>query len=150
MESQQSHTGKGAAYPNKHRRNYPRSKNGCLTCRGKRKKCDETKPQCKACVRSVQACVWSSDDKQDSQNNSNSDSTPPTNASSELTNRGVKKSEAKRSAARQSDPAIAELSLAMVSLVCSLIHRDIPALCMRLTIYFIVNYRIPSLPKISL
>ncbi|KAL6918517.1 hypothetical protein FSST1_010012 [Fusarium sambucinum] len=63
----------GAAYPTKHRRHQPRSKTGCLTCRGRRKKCDETKPHCNFCVRSGQTCVWSTEDnspKQESQNGS--------------------------------------------------------------------------------
>ncbi|KAF4441834.1 hypothetical protein F53441_11919 [Fusarium austroafricanum] len=70
MEPQQNVPLQGAAYPTKYRRNHPRSKNGCLTCRGKRKKCDETKPNCNACVRSAQSCVWPPDSsqKQESQN----------------------------------------------------------------------------------
>ncbi|KAG8353808.1 hypothetical protein FVEN_g8152 [Fusarium venenatum] len=63
----------GAAYPTKHRRNQPRSKNGCLTCRGRRKKCDETKPNCNFCIKSGQTCVWPTEDnspKQESQNDS--------------------------------------------------------------------------------
>lgn len=35
-----------------------RSKTGCLTCRRRKKKCDETKPQCKACVRLKLECEW--------------------------------------------------------------------------------------------
>lgn len=67
------HQTQGATYPTKHRRNHPRSKNGCLTCRGRRKKCDETKPNCNFCVKSAQICVWRTEDntqKQESQNGS--------------------------------------------------------------------------------
>ncbi|QPC65655.1 hypothetical protein HYE67_007886 [Fusarium culmorum] len=67
------HQTQGATYPTKHRRNHPRSKNGCLTCRGRRKKCDETKPNCNFCVKSAHTCVWPTEDnnqKQESQNGS--------------------------------------------------------------------------------
>ncbi|PNP80948.1 hypothetical protein FNYG_05763 [Fusarium nygamai] len=49
---------RGAPFPTKWRRNHPRSKNGCLTCRTKRKKCDEVKPVCSSCTRTGQECVW--------------------------------------------------------------------------------------------
>lgn len=51
---------RGAPFPTKWRRNHPRSKNGCLTCRTKRKKCDEVKPVCSSCTRTGQECVWPS------------------------------------------------------------------------------------------
>ncbi|CDH13196.1 uncharacterized protein ZBAI_04982 [Zygosaccharomyces bailii ISA1307] len=35
-----------------------RSITGCLTCRKRRKKCDETKPSCKACNRNFLECTW--------------------------------------------------------------------------------------------
>lgn len=35
-----------------------RSKTGCLTCRRRRKKCDEAKPSCTGCVRNRMSCVW--------------------------------------------------------------------------------------------
>ncbi|KAH7338419.1 fungal-specific transcription factor domain-containing protein [Rhizoctonia solani] len=35
-----------------------RSKAGCLTCRKKRKKCDETWPVCSRCDRTVSSCIW--------------------------------------------------------------------------------------------
>ncbi|CAE6432836.1 unnamed protein product [Rhizoctonia solani] len=35
-----------------------RSKAGCLTCRKKRKKCDETWPVCSRCDRTGSSCVW--------------------------------------------------------------------------------------------
>ena len=111
-QHQQGLPGKGAAYPKQYRRNYPRSRDGCLTCRAKRKKCDKVKPCCNACVRSMQACVWPDDDKKESKSGSNS--TPPA-PSSEQTDRQVDKSEAK---INESDPAIADLNFAMVSLVC--------------------------------
>lgn len=49
---------KTAKYPTKLRRNYPRSRNGCLTCRQRKKKCDETRPQCVGCTRNKLSCVW--------------------------------------------------------------------------------------------
>ncbi|SCU99770.1 LAMI_0G00694g1_1 [Lachancea mirantina] len=35
-----------------------RSKKGCLTCRQRRKKCDEVKPRCTGCARNFLACRW--------------------------------------------------------------------------------------------
>ncbi|KAJ4239278.1 hypothetical protein NW760_003033 [Fusarium oxysporum] len=58
MEEQEVSPYRGAPFPKKWRRNHPRSKNGCLTCRTKRKKCDEVKPICTACERSQQDCLW--------------------------------------------------------------------------------------------
>lgn len=40
------------------RRNFPRSKSGCLTCRSRRKKCDETVPICRSCDRRNVQCSW--------------------------------------------------------------------------------------------
>jgi hypothetical protein len=40
------------------RRNFPRSKAGCLTCRLRRKKCDESHPICGACHRKELQCSW--------------------------------------------------------------------------------------------
>jgi hypothetical protein len=37
---------------------YPRTRTGCLTCRQRKKKCDEAKPQCKACQRNKLDCFW--------------------------------------------------------------------------------------------
>lgn len=42
----------------KPRRNYPRSKTGCLSCRARKKKCDETTPRCLACCRRHLVCTW--------------------------------------------------------------------------------------------
>ncbi|CZR37573.1 uncharacterized protein FPRO_02166 [Fusarium proliferatum ET1] len=58
MEEQEVSPIRGAPFPKKWRRKHPRSKNGCLTCRAKRKKCDEVKPICTACERSQQDCTW--------------------------------------------------------------------------------------------
>lgn len=41
-----------------------RTKNGCLSCRYAKKKCDELKPTCTLCVKKKVACVWSSNKKQ--------------------------------------------------------------------------------------
>ncbi|KAK2051492.1 hypothetical protein LY76DRAFT_528512, partial [Colletotrichum caudatum] len=55
-EEQQELPYRGARFPTKFRRNFPRSKEGCLTCRTRRKKCDEVKPDCTMCRRSGREC----------------------------------------------------------------------------------------------
>ncbi|OLN87231.1 Zinc cluster transcription factor CZF1 [Colletotrichum chlorophyti] len=35
-----------------------RVRTGCLTCRGRKKKCDETKPRCRGCERNRLECRW--------------------------------------------------------------------------------------------
>lgn len=35
-----------------------RTRTGCLTCRQRRKKCDEKKPQCSGCARNFLDCIW--------------------------------------------------------------------------------------------
>ncbi|KIK67187.1 hypothetical protein GYMLUDRAFT_856088 [Collybiopsis luxurians FD-317 M1] len=37
---------------------YTRSKTGCLTCRVKKIKCDETKPTCMRCTHGQRDCTW--------------------------------------------------------------------------------------------
>ncbi|KAJ0161877.1 hypothetical protein CTA2_5451 [Colletotrichum tanaceti] len=37
-----------------------RVRTGCLTCRGRKKKCDETKPRCRGCERNKLDCRWPS------------------------------------------------------------------------------------------
>ncbi|CAE6458994.1 unnamed protein product [Rhizoctonia solani] len=37
---------------------FQRSKRGCLTCRRKRKKCDENMPVCSRCEKSDSECIW--------------------------------------------------------------------------------------------
>lgn len=37
-------------------RRQSKSRNGCLTCKAKRMKCDETKPSCQQCIRRKVAC----------------------------------------------------------------------------------------------
>lgn len=39
-------------------RSRPKSRSGCLTCKIRRKKCDETQPVCKDCQRFGKECVW--------------------------------------------------------------------------------------------
>ncbi|KAH7141051.1 hypothetical protein EDB81DRAFT_654462 [Dactylonectria macrodidyma] len=39
-------------------RSGPRSRTGCLTCRGKKVKCDETRPVCLRCARLSRTCDW--------------------------------------------------------------------------------------------
>ena len=40
---------------------YLRCRMGCLTCRRRRKKCDEVKPICAGCTRNVLDCSWPPD-----------------------------------------------------------------------------------------
>ncbi|KAF1830148.1 putative Zn(II)2Cys6 transcription factor-like protein [Decorospora gaudefroyi] len=40
------------------RRFAPRSRTGCLTCRTRRKRCDNAQPQCKNCIRLNLTCEW--------------------------------------------------------------------------------------------
>lgn len=40
-----------------------RTRTGCLTCRKRRIKCDEQKPDCYRCQRSKKLCIWESDNK---------------------------------------------------------------------------------------
>lgn len=37
---------------------HPRTRTGCLPCRQRKKKCDEAKPQCRACTRNKLQCAW--------------------------------------------------------------------------------------------
>lgn len=37
----------------------PRTRTGCLTCRKRKVKCDETKPKCGRCLRLQRECTWS-------------------------------------------------------------------------------------------
>src|ERR1700743_3467299 len=37
---------------------YQRVKTGCLTCRRRKKKCDEVKPRCAGCRRNQKQCEW--------------------------------------------------------------------------------------------
>ncbi|KDN37552.1 hypothetical protein RSAG8_10069, partial [Rhizoctonia solani AG-8 WAC10335] len=39
---------------------FQRSRNGCLTCKAKRKKCDEKRPICSRCSKADSDCVWPS------------------------------------------------------------------------------------------
>lgn len=39
-------------------RSLPKSRSGCLTCKVRRKKCDEVRPVCKDCLRFGKECVW--------------------------------------------------------------------------------------------
>ncbi|CAE6486039.1 unnamed protein product [Rhizoctonia solani] len=55
--------------------NCQRSRSGCLTCRTKRKKCDERKPSCSRCTRTSNRCIWPGQSEQDTDSRT-SDSTP--------------------------------------------------------------------------
>ena len=48
----------GASFPRRFRVHHPRTRSGCLTCRRRRKKCDELKPTCLACWRNCIQCTW--------------------------------------------------------------------------------------------
>ncbi|KIX03953.1 uncharacterized protein Z518_07506 [Rhinocladiella mackenziei CBS 650.93] len=39
-----------------------RTKTGCLTCRARRKKCNEQRPRCEKCVKSKRTCSWPAED----------------------------------------------------------------------------------------
>ncbi|KAE8140203.1 fungal Zn binuclear cluster domain-containing protein [Aspergillus pseudotamarii] len=41
-----------------------RTRTGCLQCRRRRKKCDETRPRCTGCTRNVLDCEWPTQDNQ--------------------------------------------------------------------------------------
>lgn len=47
-----------ARYPTTFRVRHPRAKTGCLTCRSRKKKCDEAKPCCAGCRRRDLDCIW--------------------------------------------------------------------------------------------
>lgn len=47
----------GAPFPKRPRLRFSRSKTGCLTCRRRRKKCDESVP-CNGCVSRGLECIW--------------------------------------------------------------------------------------------
>lgn len=53
----------GTPPPLPHRTAYPRTNHtkGCLTCRKRKVKCDELKPNCAKCQRLQRPCVWSED-----------------------------------------------------------------------------------------
>lgn len=40
------------------KRHLPKSRNGCITCRIRRKKCNEVRPICADCMRFGKDCVW--------------------------------------------------------------------------------------------
>ncbi|PHH50986.1 hypothetical protein CFIMG_004684RA [Ceratocystis fimbriata CBS 114723] len=49
---------KPAPFPSKARSHFSRSRDGCLTCRSRRKKCDEAKPICGGCELGKRICTW--------------------------------------------------------------------------------------------
>ncbi|PHH89832.1 hypothetical protein CDD83_5158 [Cordyceps sp. RAO-2017] len=57
-EDRSSRKPNAARFPTKFRLRHARSKTGCLTCRQRKKKCDETRPSCASCTRSALDCVW--------------------------------------------------------------------------------------------
>ncbi|OAL28862.1 hypothetical protein AYO20_09342 [Fonsecaea nubica] len=40
-----------------------RTKTGCLTCRMRRKKCNEVRPKCEKCIKSNRVCTWPAEDE---------------------------------------------------------------------------------------
>ncbi|KAE8142993.1 fungal-specific transcription factor domain-containing protein [Aspergillus pseudotamarii] len=54
------------------RRPLLRVKTGCLTCRARKKKCDEGKPDCCGCIRNKLRCRWQSADMEESRKASGS------------------------------------------------------------------------------
>ncbi|KAG0649106.1 Sterol uptake control 2 [Hyphodiscus hymeniophilus] len=51
-------TSRPAVYKPRISRNFPRSRNGCLTCKSRKKKCDETHPVCGCCAKKNLDCSW--------------------------------------------------------------------------------------------
>ncbi|KAK0115656.1 hypothetical protein ONS95_000074 [Cadophora gregata] len=49
-----------SSHPRRKRRPAPRTTTGCLCCRMRRKKCDETKPECLGCIRNGLICSFGS------------------------------------------------------------------------------------------
>lgn len=49
---------KPGKFPTKFRIRQPRTKTGCVTCRRRKKKCDETHPNCNGCMRNGLDCSW--------------------------------------------------------------------------------------------
>ncbi|KIX96818.1 uncharacterized protein Z520_07538 [Fonsecaea multimorphosa CBS 102226] len=45
------------------RRSHAKSRNGCLTCKQRRKKCDEKRPCCTLCETSLRTCTYASSDQ---------------------------------------------------------------------------------------
>lgn len=57
-----------AVYRPRIRRNFSRSKAGCLTCRSRRKKCDEQEATCGGCLKKNVECLWPNLQPKKSQN----------------------------------------------------------------------------------
>ncbi|GAV55898.1 hypothetical protein ZYGR_0AZ00690 [Zygosaccharomyces rouxii] len=53
------------------KRTEKRSKSGCLTCRNRKKKCDEIKPLCKGCRRNFLQCIWPEENSNRKSNDEN-------------------------------------------------------------------------------
>ncbi|KAJ5408912.1 hypothetical protein N7509_002795 [Penicillium cosmopolitanum] len=49
-------------HPHLDRRNRPRTRNGCLTCRRRKVRCDEKRPECGHCSRLQLDCSWQQED----------------------------------------------------------------------------------------
>ncbi|OQE27775.1 hypothetical protein PENSTE_c004G08763 [Penicillium steckii] len=49
-------------HPNLDRRHRPRTRNGCLTCRRRKVRCDERRPECGHCGRLQLDCSWQQED----------------------------------------------------------------------------------------
>ncbi|KAL5630700.1 hypothetical protein BROUX41_000572 [Berkeleyomyces rouxiae] len=79
---------KPAPYPSKARSHFSRSRNGCLTCRSRRKKCDEVKPICGSCDVGKRSCKWPPPSRPNQFHDgvSSTSSLEPQNASSKFPN----------------------------------------------------------------
>lgn len=58
MQTTLPETASSAPFPQRFRRRYPRTVEGCLICRQRRKKCDQERPTCLACRRNNLICEW--------------------------------------------------------------------------------------------
>ncbi|EUC60223.1 fungal Zn, 2-cys(6) binuclear cluster domain protein [Rhizoctonia solani AG-3 Rhs1AP] len=47
-----------SSHDDSQREKHRRTKTGCLTCKRRRKKCDETRPKCRNCVRICSDCAY--------------------------------------------------------------------------------------------
>lgn len=47
-----------APFPRRYRPRFSRTKTGCWNCRRRRKRCDEKRPTCTACLRNQFCCTW--------------------------------------------------------------------------------------------
>ncbi|KIW27420.1 uncharacterized protein PV07_07158 [Cladophialophora immunda] len=65
MERSSSSSSPTSAFPPgfRSRRSHAKSRNGCLTCKQRRKKCDEKRPCCTLCETSLRTCTYASEQR---------------------------------------------------------------------------------------